>query len=238
MLKRNLLVGLSFLLFSLNVLASEADLAKEAKKYKSLKELCIKSKEWSPMGRIGAFIRWSADSESCKFMPIPPIKDSEAKYSSLAPYVFANSKRGNVLLNVKGFSFHHKKKNNGYILTLSSDGVNRRDGIKKDKLNEIYAEFYKKYKKINFKSEKEVRSLKDEKASIRWTYKMLYMSRGGIDAEGQRQLNEDLRKATPKTLTWDTTTFNNNGDKLLFKVTTVITSKKTKIDGDIIYTAK
>lgn len=237
MFKRNILVSFLFL-FSLNVSAGEVALAKEAKKYKSLKELCLKSKEWSPMGRIGSFISWSPDSESCKFMPIPPIKDSEAKYSSLAPYVFANSKRGNALLKVKGFSFHHEKKNNGYTLTLSSDGVNRRDGIKKDELNEIYADFYKKYKKIDFKSKKEVRSLKDEKASIKWVYKTMYMSRGGIDAEGQRKLNEDLRNATPKTLTWDTTTFSNNGDMLVFKVTTVITSKKTEINGAIKYTSK
>ena len=231
MLKRNILVGFLFL-FSLNVFAGEADLAKEAKQYKSLKELCLKSKEWSPMGRIGAFIRWSPDSESCKFMPIPPIKESKTKYSSLAPYVFANSKRGNVFLKVKGFSYNHQKNNNGYTISLNSDD------IKKDELNEIYADFYKKYKKVDFKSEKEVRSLEDEKASLKRTYKIMYMSRGGIDADGQRRLNEDLRNATPKTLTWDTTTFSNNRDILVFKVTTVITSKKTEISGYITYTAK
>ena len=237
MIINNMLIA-SLVFISVSALASEADLAKEAKKYTSLKELCIKSKEWSPMGRIGSFISWSANTESCKFMPISALKNSEAKYSTLAPYVFANSKRGNILLSVKGFSFNHKKEGDGYTLSLSSSGINRPDGIKKDDLNEIYAELYKKYKKTNFESEKEVRSIDDEKRSLKWAYKTLYMARGGIDAEGKRRLNKELRNATSKTLVWDTTIFDNKGDELIFKVTTIITSKKTEINGFIEYTAR
>ena len=173
MLKRNIVVGVLFL-FSLSVSASEAGLAKEAKKYKSLKELCLKSKEWSPMGRSKHFIKWDRRKESCKMRTSRHTKVAKEKYSSLAPYVFANSKPGNVFFKINGFSFRHYKKNNGYKLSLGNKN------IQKDELNEIYATLYKKFKKTDFKTQKEVRSVEDEKASLRRTYEILYMSRGGL----------------------------------------------------------
>ena len=61
------------------------------------------------------------------------------------------------------------------------------------------------------------------------------MSSGGITEDGKRRLNKDLREATPKTLTWDTTTFKNNTGTIVFKVTTILTSKETEISGSVEY---
>ena len=96
MLKRIILVG-CFVLFSLNISANEAELAKEAKQYKNLKELCLKSKEWSPYGRIKVFLRWKGPN--CYFKHSKKIKASYDKYYALAPYVFSNMKKSNMFLS-------------------------------------------------------------------------------------------------------------------------------------------
>ena len=229
MLKRIILVGY-FVLFSLNISANEAELAKEAKKYKNLKELCLKVKEESPYARSRIMLRWKKGN--CYFKRVKrELKPFYDKYNALAPYVFSNMKSRNVFFKLEGFSKYRYKQNNngGYtIKTKNSD-------IKKDELNELYANFYQKFKKVNFETEKEVRGLEEAKDSIRRTYEIMYMSSGGITEDGKRRLNKDLREAIPKTLTWDTTTFKNNTGTIVFKVTTIITSKETEISGSVEY---
>ena len=229
MLKRIILVG-CFILVSLNISANEADLAKEAKQYKNLKDLCLKVKEESPYARSRIMLRWKKGN--CYFRRAKKeLKPFYDKYNSLAPYVFSNMKPGNKFLKLDGFTKYRYKENDdgGYTIRFG------KSGIKKDELNELYANFYKKYKKIDFKTEKEVRGIEESKESIRKTYEIMYMASGGITEEGKKKLNEDLRNAIPRTLTWDTTTFKNKNDTLIFKVRSILTSKETEISGNIEY---
>lgn len=224
MLQKNIIAGLLLTIFSLNGFATEAELSKEAKKYKTLKELCLKSKEWSQFGKISMMIRWSSD---CIFMRgVKQIEKSKEGYSALSPYVFANMKSGNVFLKVDGFTNYQYIRNEtgGYEIRLEHNNIS------KNNLAKIYADFSKQFKKIDFETKKENRDLASVKKTIKTLHKALRTEQSDYEFE--------LRNAIPKVYTWDTTTYSNNGDKLVFKVITMTNARGYEISGTIVYTAE
>lgn len=217
------LVGLLFVMFSLNGFASDADLAKEAKKYKTLEALCKKSKEWSTMGIA---IYWSSNNK-CVMPSIPPLMDARERYSSLAPYVFANMQPGNVFFKLDGFTYNidNSIEDGKYKILLS------RSDMKVYELNKLLDDFNKKYTKIDFQTEKENRSVEYIKSNAYNWYKM------GLF--GKETYEREIREATPTVATWDTTVFSNNKDEIIFKVTTIApVGQQTSISVDVTYTAK